>query len=214
GSKTSEEYGRLAAETTQAMKLVDPTIELVSCGSSNTSMDTFPSWEVETLMHTYEYVDYISLHQYFEDYEGNTYNYRAKPIEIYYFIKTVIAAVDYVIGVKRSKKQINLSFDEWNVWYHSRISDNIIQTKDNEKKLMTMAKNPWRKSPHILEDIYNMEDALVVGLTLITFLKHADRIKIANIAQLVNVMAPIMTDANGVAWNQTIYYPFLHFSKY
>ncbi|MEK5379422.1 arabinosylfuranosidase ArfA [Niallia sp. FSL W8-0635] len=214
GSKTPEEYGRLATETAKAMKLMDPTIELVSCGSSNTSMETFPVWEVETLMHTYDYVDYISLHQYFDNYEDDPKNYLAKSMEIDHFIKTVISSVDYVKARKRSKKQINLSFDEWNVWYHSRVGDNIIQTKDNEKKLMTMAKNPWRKAPHILEDVYNMEDALVVGLTLITFLKHADRIKIACLAQLVNVIAPIMTDADGDAWKQTIYYPFLHVSKY
>src|SRR5699024_975838 len=214
GSKTPQEYGRLASETAKAMKLMDPTIELVSCGSSNSSMETFPTWEAETLIHTYEYVDYISLHQYFDNYQEDSANYLAKPMEIDHFIKTVIATCDYVKARKRSKKQINLSFDEWNVWYHSRISDNIITTTDKEKKLQTMAKNPWRIAPHILEDIYNIEDAVVVDLTLITYLKHADRIKMASLAQLVNVIAPIMTDANGNAWKQTIYYPFLHASKY
>lgn len=214
GSKTPQEYGRLAQETAKAMKLMDPRIELVSCGSSKSSMDTFPVWEAETLEHTYEYVDYISLHEYFENYEEDSANYLAKTVNLDHFIKTVISTCDYVKAKKRSKKQINLSFDEWNVWYHSRVSDNIISTKDKTKKLETMAQNPWRHAPHILEDIYNMEDALVVGLTLITFLKHSDRIKMASLAQLVNVIAPIMTDADGGAWKQTIYYPFLHASKY
>ena len=67
----------------------------------------------------------------------------------------------------------------------------------------------------MLEDIYTFEDALLVGLMLITLLKHADRVKIACLAQLVNVIAPIMTEAGGgAAWKQTIFYPFMHASKY
>jgi alpha-N-arabinofuranosidase len=57
-----------------------------------------------------------------------------------------------------------------------------------------------------------MEDALVVGLVLITLLKNADRVKIACLAQLVNVIAPIMTEKGGAAWRQTIFYPFKHAS--
>ena len=104
---------------------------------------------------------------------------------------------------KRSKKTINLSFDEWNVWYHST-------QQDNED----MANLPWRSHPHLLEDIYNYEDAIVDGLALIRFLKHADRIKVACLAQLINVIAPIMTETDGPAWRQTIFYPFLHASRF
>jgi alpha-N-arabinofuranosidase len=203
GSKTSTEYGRIAYETAKAMKLIDPTIELVSCGSSSTGMKTFPEWEATTLEHTYDHVDYVSLHQYFGNAENDTKNFLAKSMETEHFIKTVIATCDYVKAKKRSKKTINLSFDEWNVWYHSNASD------DN-----TMKREPWQKAPALLEDIYNFEDALVVGLMLIAFLKHSDRVKMACLAQLVNVIAPIMTDANGGAWKQTIYYPYLHASKY
>ena len=203
GSKTPEEYGRIAYETAKAMKLIDPSIELVSCGSSSTGMPTFPAWEATTLEHTYEHVDYISLHQYFGNAEKDSNNFLAKSMETEHFIKTVIATCDYVKAKKRGKKNINLSFDEWNVWYHSNEADhNIIK------------REPWQKAPALLEDIYNFEDALLVGLMLITFMKHADRVKMACLAQLVNVIAPIMTEVNGPAWKQTIYYPYLHASKY
>ena len=98
---------------------------------------------------------------------------------------------------------MNLSFDEWNVWFHS---------KDEEIDITT--NHPWQTAPHLLEDHYNFEDALMVGLMMITLLRHADRVKIACLAQLVNVIAPVMTEEDGPAWRQTIYYPFLHASKY
>ncbi len=203
GSKTPEEYGRLAYETAKAMKLIDPEIELVSCGSSSTGMKTFPEWEAVTLEHTYDYADYVSLHQYFGNYNNDTANFLAKSMETEHFIKTVIATCDYVKAKKRGKKNINLSFDEWNVWYHSRRADDD-----------AMKRKPWQKAPALLEDIYTFEDALLVGLMLITFIKHADRVKMACLAQLVNVIAPIMTKADGPAWKQTIYYPYLHASRY
>jgi Alpha-L-arabinofuranosidase len=203
GHKLPVEYGRLAVETAKAMKLIDPTIELVSCGSSSAEMPTFPEWEATTLGHTYDAVDYISLHQYFENRENNTENYLAKSLEMDRFIKTVVSTCDYVKAKKRSKKTINLSFDEWNVWYHSSEKDNEI-----------MRDHPWQKAPPLLEDAYTFEDALMVGCLLITLLKHADRVKIACMAQLVNVIAPIMADPEGGAWRQTIFYPFLHASRY
>lgn len=203
GSKTAEEYGRIAYETAKAMKLIDPEIELVSCGSSSTGMATFPAWEATTLEHTYDHVDYVSLHQYFGNADNDSKDFLAKSMETEHFINTVISTCDYVKAKKRGKKNINLSFDEWNVWYHSHQSD------DN-----TMKKEPWQKAPALLEDIYTFEDALLVGLMLITFIKHADRVKMACLAQLVNVIAPIMTETEGPAWKQTIYYPYLHASKF
>ena len=203
GHKTPTEYGRLATETARAMKLFDPDLKLVSCGSSHTFMDTFPEWEAETLAHTYDVVDYISLHQYFGNEDGDTANFLARSLETEHFIKTVIAVCDYVKAKKRGKKDIMLSFDEWNVWYHSKEHDDG-QMKDN----------PWRTSPSLLEDVYNFEDALVVGCMLITFLKHADRLKMACMAQLVNVIAPIMTQPGGGICRQTIFYPFLHASMF
>lgn len=203
GHKTAVEYGRLAAETAKAMKVMDDSLEFVVCGSSNVEMPTFPQWEATTLEESYEYVDYISLHQYYGNRRSDTADFFAKTQDLELFLHSVIATCDYVKAKKRSKKQIHLSFDEWNVWYHTTDVDN------NE-----MAKKPWQTAPHLLEDIYTFEDAILNGLILITFLKHADRVKIACLAQLVNVIAPIMTDENGSAWRQTIYYPFLHASKY
>ena len=200
GHKTAVEYGRLANETAKAMKLVDPSIELVACGSSNRSMPTFADWEATVLDHTYENVEFISLHQYYGNRDNDIANYLALPLEMDDFIKSVISIADYIKAKKHSKKTINLSFDEWNVWYHSNDADRKI--------------DPWSIAPPQLEDIYNFEDALLVGSMLITLLKNADRVKIACMAQLVNVIAPIMTETGGPAWKQTIFYPYMHTSVY
>jgi len=204
GHKTMEEYGRLAEETAKAMKLIDPSIELVSCGSSALDMPTFPKWEATTLEHTYDYVDYISMHQYYGNRDNDSLDFLACSDDMDEFIRTVVSACDYVKAKKRGKKNINISFDEWNVWFHSNAADDDITEN-----------HPWQVAPPMLEDIYTFEDALLVGLMLITLLKHADRVKIACLAQLVNVIAPIMTEAGGgPAWRQTIFYPFMHASTY
>ncbi|MFB5269065.1 alpha-N-arabinofuranosidase [Paenibacillus enshidis] len=200
GHKTAEEYGRLALESAKAMRLIDPDIELVSCGSSSSAMPTFPEWEATTLDHTYDAVDYISLHQYYGNRDNDTPNYLARSMDMDHFIHTVISTCDYIKAKKRSKKKMMLSFDEWNVWYHSNEADSKIE--------------PWTIAPPQLEDIYNFEDALLVGSMLITFLRHADRVKMACLAQLVNVIAPIMTENNGRAWKQTIFYPYMHASQF
>ncbi|WP_181348097.1 alpha-N-arabinofuranosidase [Thalassobacillus sp. CUG 92003] len=200
GQKTAHEYGRLASETAKAMRLVDPTIELVACGSSSTQMPTFAEWEATILDHTYEQVDFVSLHQYYGNHENDPANYLAKNMDMDHFIKTVTSICDYIKAKHRSKKTVNLSFDEWNVWYHSNDADKKIE--------------PWTIAPPQLEDHYNFEDALLVGSMLITFLQNADRVKMACMAQLVNVIAPIMTENNGRAWKQTIFYPYMHASVY
>lgn len=203
GRKTMDEYGRLSQETAKAMKLIDPSIELVSCGSSFMTMPTFPQWEAVTLDYNYEYVDYISLHQYYGNLNNDSSDYLALSDDMEEFIHTVVSVCDYVKAKKRSKKTLNLSFDEWNVWFHSKKEEEDITTN-----------HPWQTAPSLLEDHYNFEDALMVGLMMITLLKHADRVKIACLAQLVNVIAPIMTDQVGGAFRQTIYYPFCHASRY
>lgn len=200
GQKTAEDYGKLAAQAAKLMKLVDDSIELVLCGSSSSEMPTFASWEAEVLDQAYEYVDYISLHRYYGNQENDISNYLAKSLDMDHFIKSVVAIADYVKAKKKSDKTINLSFDEWNVWYHSN------EETDNTE--------PWQVAPPILQDIYNFEDALLVGCLLITLLKNSDRVKIACLAQLVNVIAPIMTEAEGDAWKQTIFYPFQQVSDY
>ena len=197
GHKTATEYGRIAAEAGRIMKMVDPSIECVACGSSGSGMPTFASWEAEVLMQSYETTDYLSLHTYYGNRDDNTPDFLASTVDMDNFIRSVVAVCDYVKAVKRTDKQINLSFDEWNVWYHSNEAD---------KKL-----EKWIQHPHQLEDIYNFEDALLVGGMMITLLRHADRVKIACLAQLVNVIAPIMTSDTG-AWRQTIFYPYMHAS--
>ncbi|MRH44246.1 alpha-N-arabinofuranosidase [Aquibacillus halophilus] len=200
GQKTAVEYGRIARETAKAMRLVDSSIELVACGSSGSGMPTFPEWEATVLDHTYNEVDFISLHTYYGNQENDPANYLAKTMDMDNFIKTVISTCDYIKSKHRSKKTMNLSFDEWNVWYHSNDADKRIE--------------PWSIAPPQLEDHYNFEDALLVGSMLITFLQHADRVKMACLAQLVNVIAPIMTENNGRSWKQTIFYPYMHASVY
>jgi alpha-L-arabinofuranosidase len=200
GHKTAHEYGRLASETGKVMKWVDPSIELVVCGSSNSRMATYPEWEATVLEETYDQIDYIALHNYYGNEEDNLLEYLAQSEDMDRYIRTVISVCDYVKAKKRSSKQINISFDEWNVWFHSNEAD---------KK-----QDPWTVAPPLLQDIYTLEDALLVGALLITLLNHADRVKIGCLAQLVNVIAPIMTEPNGKIWAQTIYYPFLHASRY
>ncbi|MGN1195099.1 MAG: alpha-N-arabinofuranosidase [Acutalibacteraceae bacterium] len=198
GAKTAYEYGRTANEAAKLMKWVDPSIETVLCGSSNRRMATFGDWEATALDLAYDNVDYVSLHQYYDNKTGDTASFLAKSMELDDFIYSIICTCDFVKAKKRTKKQINLSFDEWNVWYHSN--------GDYVEK--------WSTAPHQLEDIYNFEDALVVACMLITLLRHADRVKIACLAQLVNVIAPIMTENGGRAFRQTIFYPFKLMSKY
>lgn len=203
GSKSAYEYGVTARESAKLMKWVDPSIEVVACGSSNTEMPTFGDWELTMLNECYDHIDYVSLHRYYGNPTGDTPGFLARTMDMDEFIRTVVAICDAVKGKKHSKKQINLSFDEWNVWYHSHEQDEEIWKQDK-----------WNRALPLLEDIYNFEDALLVGSMLITLLKNADRVKVACMAQLVNVIAPIMTRNGGGCWAQTIYYPFMHASKY
>jgi alpha-N-arabinofuranosidase len=200
GQKTPDEYGRIAYETAKAIKLFDPSLELVACGSSNSRMPSFPQWEATVLEHCYDSVDYLSLHNYYKNHEDDLETFLGASVEMDSFIDSVIATCDFAKAKKRSKKRMMLSFDEWNVWFHSEEAD-----KKNE---------PWQVGPHLLEDVYTFEDALVVGCLLNSLLRHADRVKVACLAQLVNVIAPIMTENGGPAWRQTIYWPFLYASKY
>lgn len=199
-NKTKEEYARIAVTTAKIMKELDPSIELVACGSAHMNMPTFGEWELAVLKEAYEHIDYISLHNYYGNPTNDSKDYLASSIDMDSFIHTVISICDTVKGIKRTDKTINLSFDEWNVWFHSN---------DDDAKLEW-----WQKAPHQLEDIYNLEDALVVGSLLISLLKHSDRVKIACLAQLVNVIAPIMTVEGGPCYAQTIFYPFYYTSNY
>ena len=203
GHKTAYEYGRVANEAAKVMKWVDPTIEVVACGSAAHDMPTFGSGEYEMLNECYENVDYVSLHRYYGNPTNDTPGFLARSMDLDEFIREVVAICDTVKGKKHSKKKLNLSFDEWNVWYHSNEQDKEIVKQDK-----------WGRALPLLEDIYNFEDALLAGGILITFLRNADRVHVACLAQLVNVIAPIMTRNGGGAWAQTTFWPLMHASKY
>ncbi|PRX96105.1 alpha-N-arabinofuranosidase [Allonocardiopsis opalescens] len=195
GHKTAREYGRLAAETARAMRMAQPDLELVACGSSHLSMPTFGAWEAAVLEETYEVVDYISLHAYYQEHDGDLASFLASAADMDAFIEAVVATADAVGARLRSPKRIQLSFDEWNVWYQSRWHD---QGPPSD----------WPVAPRQLEDHYHAADAVVVGSLLISLLRHSDRVTAACQAQLVNVIAPIMTEPGGPAWRQTIFHPF------
>ncbi|WP_329269263.1 alpha-N-arabinofuranosidase [Streptomyces pseudovenezuelae] len=199
GHKDADEYGKLAAATAWAMRLVDPDVRLVACGSSAQFMPTFGTWESTVLQHTYDLVDYISLHAYYEEKDGDRDSFLASAVDTESFIENVVATCDHVGARLKSKKRIDLSFDEWNVWYSSR--------PDPEPR-------DWQEAPRLLEDVYTVTDAVVFGSLLIALLRHADRVRLACLAQLVNVIAPIMTEPGGPAWRQTTFFPFAQVSAY
>lgn len=198
GHRSADDYGKLASQTAKAMRQLDPSVELVVCGSSGAHMPTFGEWERTVLTHSYEDVDYISCHAYYEEKNGDLASFLASAVDMDHFIESVVATADHVKAVNRSEKTINISFDEWNVWYIDRYQNvDRIEGIDN-----------WPVAPRLLEDAYSVADAVVFGNLLISLLRHADRVTSASLAQLVNVIAPIMTEPGGPAWKQTTYFPF------
>jgi alpha-N-arabinofuranosidase len=198
GHGTATEYAQLAAKTARAMRQVDTDLELVVCGSSGAAMPTFGEWERIVLEETYDDVDFISCHAYYEPRNGDLASFLASAVDMDRFIESVVATADHVKARRHSDKTINLSFDEWNVWYQSRYNDVEKITDANE----------WPHAPRLLEDSYSVMDAVVFGNLLISLLRHADRVTAASLAQLVNVIAPIMTEPDGPAWRQTTFHPF------
>jgi alpha-L-arabinofuranosidase len=197
GAKTAVEYGRLAAEAGKVMRLVDPSIELVACGSSGPGMPTFGAWEDTVLDLAWDVTDHISLHSYFDPAEFPSIEaYLACSLDLDRMIGTVAGITDAVAERKGSAKRIGLSVDEWNVWH---------MTAHRERE---DPGGPFRRAPALAEDEHDIADALVVGCLLITLLRHADRVRIACLAQLVNVIPAIRTLDGGPAWLQTSAYPF------
>lgn len=201
GHKTADEYGRLAAETARAMKLIDPSISLVACGSSNRGMPTFAAWEATVLEHTYEHVDYISAHTYYDPSDGDRASILASAVDMDHFIREVVATADHVAAKQRQQRRLKISFDEWNVWYQARLQADL-------------DRRGWVEAPALIEDDYSAVDAVVVGDLLITLLRHADRVGVACQAQLANVIAPIRTRTGGPAWRQSIFHPFALTARY
>ncbi len=198
GHRSADDYGKLASQTAKALKQLDPGLELVVCGSSSAFMPTFGEWERTVLEHTYDDVEFISCHAYYEEYDGDTASFLGSAVNMDRFIETVAATADHVKALKRSDKTVFISFDEWNVWYLTRYEQ---QERITDPEV-------WPIAPRLLEDVYSVLDAVVFGSLMISLLKHADRVKAASLAQLVNVIAPIMTEPGGPAWRQTTFFPF------
>ncbi len=206
--QTAEEYGRKATETAKMMKWVDPSIELVVCGSSGPHMPSYPEWDRVVLQHTYNYVDYLSLHRYYTyTPSGKVEDFMSSHEDFDKFIKTVCATADYVKAYKRSNKTMKLSIDEWNVWHTSPAYNKIDVHNDCYKER-------WTVGPRRVENIYDLADAVTFAGLACTLINNADRVKMGCLAQLVNVIAPIMTENGGRMFKQTIFYPYLMAIKY
>ncbi|PDP88915.1 alpha-L-arabinofuranosidase [Glycomyces fuscus] len=198
GHLDARSYGRKAGQVARAMKMADRDLELVVCGSSGSAMSTFGQWEATVLEETYDAVDHISLHAYYEERDGDLADFLGSTTDMDHFIDSVVSTADAVGARLRDPKRIQLSFDEWNVWYLSR----------HQAQAAVQPTDDWRVAPRVIEDRYNVADAVVVGNMLISLLRHSDRVTAASQAQLANVIAPIMTEPGGPAWRQTIFHPF------
>ncbi len=196
GHLTAEEYGRKAHETIKLMKWMDSSIQVTVAGSSSPDLPTFPEWDRIVLEHTYNETDYISLHRYYgyDPAAVSEHDYLHSYLDMDRFIRLIVSTADYVKAVKRSPKTMLLSFDEWNVW-HQHSEEYAIA-------------HEWSEIRPILEDSYTMRDALVFCGMMMTLINHADRVKIGCMAQLVNVLAPILTAPGGGLIRQTIFYPY------
>jgi alpha-N-arabinofuranosidase len=195
GHVPADEYARRAQQAAVMMKGLDPTIQTIACGSSFRAIPTYMHWERTVLEYAFDQIDFISAHRYSSNDRQDSAWFLAEGVEIDRVIDDYAGLLSYVRAVKRSNRQIYLSFDEWNVWYKDRNGD-----------------GNWAAAPHLLEEVYNLEDALVCAQYLSSFIRHADVVKLACIAQIVNVIAPVLTRAEG-SLIQSIYYPFLLYSQ-
>jgi alpha-N-arabinofuranosidase len=195
GHVPADQYAQRARQAAEMMKQVDASLELVACGSSGPNMPTYVEWDRQALEGIGDLADYVSLHRYVGNPDDDTPDYLAITNSIDRQIEEVDAACRFVQAKRRSKKRAYLSFDEWNVWYKNMQMDGEDQV-----------------APHLIEEVYNLEDALVVAGFFNSFIRHADVVKIANLAQIVNVIAPLLTRGNEMLI-QSIFYPFEMFSR-
>jgi alpha-N-arabinofuranosidase len=200
GQMTATEYGRIADQTARAMRKMDRDLDLVACGSSWHGMPTFGEWESEVLANCYGSVDFISAHAYYHPGDGDVPSFMASAQDMERYIDDVIATADAVGAKLKTDKKIDIAFDEWNVWY--------------QDEWETTEHAQWVEAPRQLEDRYSAMDAVVFGSLMITLLRRCDRVTAACLAQLVNVIGPIMTEPGGPAWRQTTFYPFAEASKF
>ena len=195
GHMTAGEYARKAAETARALRHFDPRLGLVVCGSSSGAMPTFGEWEETVLAETYDLVDFISLHAYYEERDGDLASFLGSAADLERSIVRVASIADGVAARLGSSRKVMLAVDEWNVWYLSDVAARIEQLD-------------WDRAPRISEEPYTAADAVVVGSLLIALLKHADRVTCACLAQLVNTIATIKAEPGGPAWREASFYPF------
>ena len=202
GHIPAREYGSKARDAARQMRALDPTAKFIACGSSGPFMATYLDWDQQVLEECFDEVDAISLHRYFDNSDetgGDTAKFLALNLSMDRQIQEIMAVCDVVRGRRRSAKTLWLSFDEWNVWYRKRAGTDV----DGQRQL----------APHLLEEVYNLEDALLVGGLLNTLLRRSDRVRVACLAQLVNVIAPLLTNEDGLL-RQTIWYPYTWALKY
>ncbi len=202
----ADEYGRKARETAKIMKWVDPSIKLVACGSATTNLPSYPEWDRVVLETCYDQVDYLSCHHYFENSTGKLEDFLGSYVRMDNFIHTIKATADFVKAKLRSNKDMMISFDEYNIW--SIEGEPWMDFFDRDPN------NRFTKAPPLLEQHYTFLDALVLGGLMCTLVNNCDRVKMASLAQLVNVIAPIYTQPNGAVIKQTIFYPFKWLSVY
>lgn len=201
GRTTAGEYAWRAKEASKIMRRVDPTAKFILCGSSLPDYSSYPTWDREVLEMTYEDAEYLSLHSYYRNEDADSLSFLASDTMFDNYIRGKIATCDYVKAKRRSKRTMMLSFDEYNV------SNSCPYRYEARGRKMPVLEGNYGT-------IYNVEDAIALGGLLLSLLRHADRVKIACIAQMVNAIAPIVCTPEKPAWRQTTFYPFLHFSKY
>ncbi len=213
GHLTADEYGKKALEAAKVMRWANggmveknkkwsqTPLKLIVSGSSNHEMKTFPEWDRIVLENTYKQVDYLSMHRYYmysEERENPLEDFLGSADDMHEYIGTLRATIEYVRAKVRSKKQVKISFDEWNIW------------SVTAPRLEPL----WKKAPHLLEDVYTFRDALVFAGLMNTLLNNCDVVKLGCLAQLVNVIAPIMTEKGGRTFKQTTFYPFKYIANY
>ena len=192
GHRSADDYGKFALEAAKLMKWTDPNVKLIAAGSSNFGAGSdWTGWNRTVLEYLKNHADYLSLHTYVGNPQNDYGDFLASSVELSDRIRTAEGIIDAAMSGVRNRK-IYIAWDEWNVWYRARGND--------------------QRGRRILEEPYNLEDALVVATFLNAFLNHAHIVKIANMAQLVNVIAPIFSNDSGV-FLQTIYYPLQLFAS-
>jgi alpha-N-arabinofuranosidase len=196
GHLEADEYARKAREAAKMMRWQDPTLKLILCGSSNTDMPTYPEWDRVVLETCWDQVDYLAMHYYAVNYENDTPSYLALAAQFESHVDTLAGLLRYVKSKRRSKHDVALSWDEWNVWYKDR-----------------SGRGGWKEGPPLSEEVYNLEDALVVAQWISVFLRRCDVLQIACLAQIVNTISPLTTTREQLL-RQTTYYPIVLFGQH